>query len=81
MCLTTDGSDSEPYPEANDESLGSFLQTWRPSGLSGHDGHGKLSVRRTLARAVHFMGPLGADVELDARETAKASKAGWRWVT
>eukprot|EP00913_Durusdinium_trenchii_P005471 g5099.t1 len=60
VCLTSDSSgDSEyPYPEANDESLGAFLQTWR----------------RTLARAVHFMGPYPADLELDARETVKASK-------
>lgn len=60
VCLTIDSTgDAElPCPEANDESLGSFLQTWR----------------WTLARAVHFMGPYPAEVELDARETPKASK-------
>ena len=33
VCLSTDSGDSEPHPEANDESLGSFLQTWRPVAL------------------------------------------------
>eukprot|EP00439_Symbiodinium_sp_Y106_P047823 s4308_g6.t1 len=60
VCLTIDGAtDSEyPCPEANDESLGTFLQTWR----------------RSLVRAVHFMGPFPSEVELDARETPKAGK-------
>ncbi|CAJ1347259.1 unnamed protein product [Effrenium voratum] len=60
VCLTIDGSgDADcPCPEATDESLGVFLQTWR----------------RTLGRAVHFMGPYPADVELDAKETVKATK-------
>eukprot|EP00931_Biecheleriopsis_adriatica_P086449 TRINITY_DN61125_c0_g1_i1.p1 TRINITY_DN61125_c0_g1~~TRINITY_DN61125_c0_g1_i1.p1 ORF type:complete len:1003 (-),score=182.35 TRINITY_DN61125_c0_g1_i1:44-2947(-) len=59
-CLTMDaeGDANFPCPEADDESLGQFLQTWR----------------RGLARAVHFMGPLPAVVELDARETKAAGK-------
>lgn len=60
VCLSMDAEQSAelPAPEADDETLGAFLQTWR----------------RCLARAVHFIGPHTCSLELDARETPKAEK-------
>lgn len=47
-----------PHPQADDRTLGVFLTTWR----------------RSLARAVHFMGPGTAKVVLEGRRNEKASK-------
>lgn len=60
VCLSM-SSDEEfrlPNPEADDTSLGAFLQTWR----------------RGLLRAVYFMGPAPSTIDLDSRETPKTQK-------
>mmetsp|Transcript_44821 Transcript_44821/g.116019 ORF Transcript_44821/g.116019 Transcript_44821/m.116019 type:complete len:957 (+) Transcript_44821:89-2959(+) len=59
VCLTlTDDEEPEyPSPEADDKALGTFLETWR----------------RSLVRAVHFIGPATANVQLECRDTPKAA--------
>mmetsp|Transcript_120112 Transcript_120112/g.299623 ORF Transcript_120112/g.299623 Transcript_120112/m.299623 type:complete len:960 (+) Transcript_120112:115-2994(+) len=59
VCLTlTDEEEPEyPSPEADDKVLGTFLDSWR----------------RTLLRAVLFLGPSTAQVTLEAKDTDKTA--------
>mmetsp|Transcript_99921 Transcript_99921/g.254152 ORF Transcript_99921/g.254152 Transcript_99921/m.254152 type:complete len:961 (+) Transcript_99921:94-2976(+) len=59
LCLSlTDEEEPEfPSPEADDKVLGTFLDTWR----------------RTLLRAVLFMGPASATVTLEAKDSEKSA--------
>jgi len=59
ICLTlTDEEEPDfPFPEADDKLLGSFLQTYR----------------RTVLRAVHFMGPGTPSVTLESKDEEKTA--------
>lgn len=52
LSLSKEEEDDYPFPEPDDDTLGVFLQTWR----------------RTQVRAVHFLGPGTADIELIAKD-------------
>lgn len=58
MSLSEEEEMEFPFPEPDDATLGSFLTMWR----------------RTLVRAVHFMGPGTAKVTLDSREDSVAAE-------
>mmetsp|Transcript_30512 Transcript_30512/g.65708 ORF Transcript_30512/g.65708 Transcript_30512/m.65708 type:complete len:960 (+) Transcript_30512:75-2954(+) len=57
LSLTDDEEPDFPCPEGDDKTLGNFLDTWR----------------RTLVRAVLFLGPNSPFVTLEAKDTDKAS--------
>lgn len=57
LSLSDAEEDTYPQPLADDKTLGDFLGTWRRGAL----------------RAVHFMGPLAAEVALGIREGAPPS--------
>lgn len=58
LSLTDDEEPDFPSPEADDKVLGTFLDVWR----------------RTLLRAVFFLGPGTAQVTLEAKDTEKAGE-------
>lgn len=57
LSLTEEQEPEYPAPEADNETLGTFLQTWR----------------RTLLRAVSFHGPGAADIVLTRKEEPKVA--------
>eukprot|EP00930_Biecheleria_cincta_P053377 TRINITY_DN3882_c0_g1_i1.p1 TRINITY_DN3882_c0_g1~~TRINITY_DN3882_c0_g1_i1.p1 ORF type:complete len:929 (+),score=159.98 TRINITY_DN3882_c0_g1_i1:33-2819(+) len=57
LSLDIEEEEDYPHPEADDQTLGDFLGTWR----------------RGLVKAVHFMGPDTASIELETREGPKAA--------
>lgn len=54
VSLTDENESEYPYPMADDKTLGDFLNTWR----------------RSLVRAVHFLGPVSTQVILEAKGEA-----------
>nr|AQS99234.1 type I polyketide synthase [Gambierdiscus polynesiensis] len=60
VCLTLTEKDEPDYPmpEPNDKQMLEFLRTWR----------------RTLVRAVHFLGPGTASITLDAKDHGRVQR-------